>query len=418
MPLRTVITGGHMVTDDGDIRADVVIDDHEIVAKLATAEGVDADQTIDATDLLILPGAVDIRISSPWLHDPSQADAAIASSQAAAAGGLTSFGADPGASEAGSGTNNGLAVDVALWHPVTGNEELNAVQASRMIQTGIVGFATDFRPNGSRDQAVSTRELYDLMKVLGSFPVPLAIQPLHPSLDPRDPLSERLAVATVLLFAEETGAWVHFDGVTTSSAMRQVIDARARGARVTVSVPALHLALAAGNESRHVRATPPFRDRAEIDELWSFVLDESVDCIGSTRVRRASAKDASMIDSQIVLSLFWDEAVNRRQMSHAQAARMLSSNPAQILGTHPKKGTLRIGGDADIVLFDPMGTWTARDRDMLDGGHWSPIDGREMTGFVVRTIRRGKTVYDAEHHDELMIAPGSGTLLTRETVQR
>jgi dihydroorotase-like cyclic amidohydrolase len=417
MPLRTVITGGQMVTDDGDIRADVVIDDHEIVAKLATAEGVDADHTIDATDLLIMPGAIDIRIPSPWIHDTAQADTALATSHAAAAGGVTSFGADPGTPEE-TGAPNGLVADVALWHLVTGSEELTAVQASRLIQTGIVGFSAVFRPNGSRDQAVSTRELYDLMKVLGSFGVPLAVQPLHPSLDPRDPLSERLAIATILLFAEETGAWVHFDGVTTSSAMRQIVDARARGARVTVSVPALHLALTAGNETRHIRATPPFRDQGEVDELWSFVLDETVDCISSTRVRRASAKDAAIVDSQIVLSLFWDEAVNRRQMSHAQAVRMLSSNAAQILGIHPRKGTLRIGGDADIVLFDPAGTWTARDRDMLDGSHWSPIDGREMTGFVVRTMRRGKTVYDAERHDELMIAPGSGTLLTRTTIQR
>lgn len=413
MPLRTVITGGHMVTDDGDIRADVVIDDHEIVAKLATAEGVDADHTIDATDLLILPGAVDIRIPSPWLHGPTHADAALATQHAAAAGGLTSFGADPGTPQPDAGATTSLAADVGLWHPISGGTELTAVQASRLIQTGIVGFTTNLRPNGGVEQAISTRELYDLMKLLGSFGVPLAIQPLHPALDPRDPLSERLAVATILLFAEETGAWVHLDGITTSNAMRQVVDARGRGARVTASVSALHLTLAAGNETRNIRATPPFRDRAEIDELWGYVLDESVDCIGATRVRRASSQNASVMDSQSALSLFWDEAVNRRQMSHAQAARMLSANAAQILGLHPKKGTLRIGGDADIILFDPLGTWTARDNDMLDGSHWSPVDGREITGFVVRTIRRGQTIYDAEHHDEPPGTAGGGMLLTR-----
>lgn len=406
-----------MVTDDGDIRADVVIDDHEIVAKLATAEGVDADQVIDATDLLLLPGGVDIRIPSPWLHEPGQANAALATQQAAAAGGLTSFAADPGSAETDAGPSSNLAADVALWHPIGGDTQPTAVQISRMIQTGVAGFTASLRANGNPEKVLSERQLYDLMKLLGSFGVPLSIQPLHPALDPRDPMSERLAVATALLFAEETGAWVHFDGITTSNAMRQVVDARARGARVTASISALHLALEAGDPTRHIRTTPPLRSREEIEELWTFVMDESVDCVGSAMVRRASAKGMPAPDSQSALSLFWDEAVEKRKMSHAQAARMLSSNAAQILGIHPKKGTLRIGGDADIVLFDPMGTWTARDKDMVDGSHWSPIDGREITGFVVRTIRRGETVYDAERHDERLVTAGSGVLLTRGNSQ-
>jgi hypothetical protein len=50
---------------------------------------------------------------------------------------------------------------------------------------------------------------------------------------------------------------------------------------------------------------------------------------------------------------------------------------------------------------------------MVDGGHWTPLDGRELTGFVVRTIRRGETVYDAERHSEQLVSAGSGQLLTR-----
>lgn len=413
MSLRTVITGGRLVTDDGDIRADLVIDDHEIVALLATAEGVDADQTIDATDLLLLPGGVDMRIEAPWLSQNGQADTALGVQQAAAAGGITSFAANPGTPESESGAHASLATDVAMWHPIDGESLPTAVQISRMIGTGVAGFTANLRGNGG---TLTDRQLYDLMKLMGSFSVPLAIQPLHPAMDTRDPMSERLAVSTALLFAEETGAWVHFNYVTTAGAMRQVVDARARGARVTASVSALHLALDSGDMNRHIRTTTPLRSRDEIEALWEYVLDESVDAIGSTPVRRASAKTPAMPDAQSSLSLFWDEAVSKRKMSHAQAARMLSTNPAHILGLHPKKGTLRIGGDADLVLFDPEGTWTARDRDMVDGGHWTPLDGRELTGFVVRTIRRGETVYDAERHSEQLVSAGSGQLLTRADV--
>lgn len=411
--LRTVITGGHIVTESGEVRADLVIDDHEIVAMLATAEGVDADQVIDATDLLILPGAIDMRIDSPWLSQGGEPEAALAIQQAAVAGGVTSFAADPGSPDTESGSQANLAADVAMWHPITGEELPTPVQISRMIQTGVAGFSVGLRGSGA---TITERQLYDLMKQLGSFSVPLAMRPLHPALDPRDPISERLAVSTALLFAEETGAWVHLDGVTTGAAMRQVVEARVRGARVTVSVPALHLALDANEVNRHIRTLTPLRSRDEIEELWEYVLDESVDCIGSAMVRRASAKTAAQPDSQTVLSLFWDEAVARRKMSRAQASRMLSTNAAQILGLHPKKGTLRIGSDADVVLLDPQGSWTARDRDMVDGGHWTPLDGREITGFVVRTLRRGETVYDAERHEERLVSAGSGQLLTRADV--
>jgi dihydropyrimidinase len=115
-----------------------------------------------------------------------------------------------------------------------------------------------------------------------------------------------------------------------------------------------------------------------------------------------------------MLPLFWDEAVNRRKMSRAQAVRMLSTNAAQIAGLHPRKGTIRIGADADVVLFDPLGSWVVRSRDMLTEEPWSPLDDRELTGFVVRTLRRGVTIYDADRHDDdSLLAEGSGALLTR-----
>jgi dihydropyrimidinase len=93
---------------------------------------------------------------------------------------------------------------------------------------------------------------------------------------------------------------------------------------------------------------------------------------------------------------------------------MLSTNAARIAGLHPRKASIRVGSDADLVLFDPLGTWTVSSREMLTEEHWSPLEGREVTGFVVRTIRRGTTIYDADNHDDESLLPeGSGVLLSR-----
>ena len=69
---------------------------------------------------------------------------------------------------------------------------LTAVQVSRMIGTGVAGFTANLRGNGG---TFTDRQLYDLMKLMGSFSVPLAIQPLHAAMETRDPMSERLAVS-------------------------------------------------------------------------------------------------------------------------------------------------------------------------------------------------------------------------------
>ncbi|HEV2074425.1 MAG TPA: amidohydrolase family protein, partial [Thermomicrobiales bacterium] len=96
-----------------------------------------------------------------------------------------------------------------------------------------------------------------------------------------------------------------------------------------------------------------------------------------------------------------------------QAVRMLSANPAQIAGLHPRKGALRVGNEADLVLLDPHGTWVVHNRDILNEGQWSALNDREITGFVVRTMRRGITIYDADRHDEELLPEGSGALLSR-----
>src|SRR5690606_33531225 len=96
MALRTVVRGGRIVTMDGDIRADLVIDDHQIVALLGDSSGVESDTTIDATDLLLLPGMVETWFPAAWMHDIDAGDLAHRIQSAALAGGLTAIAAEPG----------------------------------------------------------------------------------------------------------------------------------------------------------------------------------------------------------------------------------------------------------------------------------------------------------------------------------
>lgn len=411
MSQRTVITGGLIVSGSDEIRADLVIDDHQIVAMLDDATGVDTDEQIDATDLLILPGGVDLQGPTP------QADAgarARADQRAAAAGGITTLVTDLDTSLDDEGVRANQTADFAYRYPLTGGSLPSAEQLSRMAQTGITGFSATMRQTSSQDRALTDAELLSMLKMLSRLNVPLSLTPMHAEISVTNPLCELAAVSTALLFAENTGAWLHLRNITTAAAMHQVVESRARGARVTASVSALHLALAASEATRLIQPLPPLRSQETIDDLWPFVLDESVDCIGSLEIRRKGREGPPVSDIQTILPVFWDEAVTRRKMSRQQAVRMLATNPAQIAGLHPRKGAIRVGSDADLVLFDPFGSWTIQSREMRTEARWSPLDDRDVTGFVVRTIRRGTTIYDADRHDDDTLMPeGNGALLSR-----
>lgn len=408
MALRTVVRGGRVVTMDGDFRADLVIDDHQIVAMLGDSTGVESDNTIDATDLLVLPGMVETWFPAAWMHDINAGDLAHRVQNAALAGGLTSAAAEPGNAPNDVGTPSHLSFDAAIWLPVTAENIPNTVQIGRMKSIGMIGVSTTL----VGEHGLTDAELYELMQVLAEHGLPLAIQPLHGELSVRNPLSESLATSTLMLMAEATGAWVHLHGITTAGAVRIAIAARDRGVSVTMSVPALYLALTA-ESGRALRVRPPLRSQRDIDELWRYILAEQVDCVSVTPIR--SGEDGTIVtDAQSALSLFWHEAVSKRGMSTSQAVRMLSTNPAQVLGIFPRKGGIRIGSDADLVLFDPEATWVSANEDALDGSDVSPIHGAEITGFIVRTISHGRTVYDAEHHDDdSLVIPGTGSLLHR-----
>lgn len=408
MALRTVVRGGRIVTMDGELRADIVIDDHQIVALLADSEGVDGDNLIDATDLLILPGMVETWFPAAWMHDIDAGELAHRVQTAALAGGLTTIAAEPGSAPNDVGIPSHLSLDAAIWLPVTSESLPTSHQIDRMKRVGMIGISTTLLG----ERGLTDAELYQLMQAVAEHGLPLAIQPLHGEISPRDPISESLATNTLMVMAEATGAWVHLHGMTTADAVRTAIAARDRGVRVTMSVPALYLAIAA-ESGRSLRVRPPFRSRRDVDELWSYVLAEQVDCVSVTPIRAGEGGEV-VTDAQTALSLFWHEAVSRRGMSASQAVRMLATNPSQILGVYPAKGTLHIGSDADFLLFDPGAEWTSINDDALDGTGLSPIHGSELTGLIVRVLSHGRTVYDAEHHeDDSLVIPGTGTILHR-----
>ncbi|MDF3043444.1 MAG: dihydroorotase, multifunctional complex type [Thermomicrobiales bacterium] len=234
---------------------------------------------------------------------------------------------------------------------------------------------------------------------------------------------------TALLLAAETGCHVHICHVASAGALALIRAAKEREVRVTAETCPQYLMLDTRDLARlagFARCAPALREQAEVDAIWGYVLDGTIDLICSDHcpytVESKQAGEDDIFQAplglsgvQTLLPAFFSEAVVKRGLPVERFVSLISANPARIFGLYPRKGSLAIGADADIALLDPNATWTVAVDDVLHKQKWTPYEGKEITGRVVRTIRRGETIFDDRlpGDDRVTACPGSGKFLPR-----
>ena len=117
-----------------------------------------------------------------------------------------------------------------------------------------------------------------------------------------------------------------------------------------------------------------------------------------------------MNNLQVIRPMLYSEGVRTGRITEEQFVAVTATNAAKLFGLYPRKGTIAVGSDADLVLWDPDETRVIHDEDMLSGAGFSIYAGREVTGWPRMTIRRGEVVYE---NGQIMARPGSGELLHR-----
>lgn len=94
------------------------------------------------------------------------------------------------------------------------------------------------------------------------------------------------------------------------------------------------------------------------------------------------------------LPLLFSEGVNKGRITLQQFVALSSTNPARIYGLHPRKGTIAVGTDADIVLWDPNRKARLTNAMLHHNCDYTPYEGRELTGYPVMALSRGEVVMD------------------------
>ncbi|KRB85722.1 dihydroorotase [Sphingomonas sp. Root710] len=209
--------------------------------------------------------------------------------------------------------------------------------------------------------------------------------------------AEAMAVARDIMLAEQSGARLHFRQLSTARAFDLVRDAKRRGLPVSCGISPAHLLLsdvAIGGFRTFARLSPPLRAEDDRQAALAALADGTIDLICSShdpqgpeakRLPFADA-EAGMSGAETLLTLSL-ALVRDGVIDLPRLIALLSSAPALLLGL--PGGTLDVGGEADLVLFDPDTPWRIDSDHMASRAGNTPFDGLPVQGKVLKTIKGG-----------------------------
>jgi dihydropyrimidinase len=246
----------------------------------------------------------------------------------------------------------------------------------------------------------------------------------------RDYAASRPVAAEVAALCEATGAPMYVVHISSARALDACSQSRNAGAPLFVETRPLYLHLTeermAGPDAPLYVGQPPLRPASDGRELWRGLADGRIDVLGSDHApfTRAQKMDSAlsvsntrpgMSDLQFMLPMYFSEGVHKRHLPLTRFVATTSTNAARIFGMYPRKGVIRAGSDADIVIWDPNRAGSVTAEADLSNADYSVYEGWKVTGWPAMTIRRGEIVYDAAR---VFGREGSGQLILRERWHR
>ena len=238
----------------------------------------------------------------------------------------------------------------------------------------------------------------------------------HPASRPS--IAEGEATNRAIALAGLAGAAVFIVHVSCREALAPIVAARARGARVWAETCPQYLLLAAadmdrpGFEMAKFVCSPPLRSTADQAALWEALASGTLDLVASDhapyRLRDAQGKRAHGEDApftkipngmpglELRLPLLFSAGVGKGRLTVNQFVALTSSNPARIYGMFPQKGTIAVGADADLVVWDPNREAVVTHAALHDAMDYTPFEGTRVKGWPVTTVSRGDVVWDGQ----------------------
>jgi allantoinase len=430
MNFDLVLRNGLVVTTEGVRQADVGIADGKIAALEPGLSGGGRAE-VNAAGLHIFPGLIDAHVH---FNEPGRADweGIATGSRALAAGGGTLFfdmplNAHPPTCDGASfdlklaAAQKDSVTDFAFWG---GLVPQNLDRLEELAGRGVIGFKAFMSDSGIDDFArADERTLRAGMKHAAALKLPVAVHAESETLTKklaaekiaagkiamRDYLESRPveveleAIRLALELAGETGCALHIVHVSSGAGIELVSAAKRAGVDVTCETCPHYLTLTEEDAERIgalTKCAPPLRTTEIKDELWRKLAGGEIDTVGSDHSPALPEMKTDpnffkvwggISGGQHTLPLLMD-GINKHSLSPAQIARLTSFNVAERFRLPKTKGRMAVGADADLAVIDLALPLVVRAEDLLYRHRQSPYVGRALTGRVVQTILRGKTI--------------------------
>ncbi len=451
---RILIKGGTVVTETEIRRQDLLIKGEKICA-IGRLESGPVDLRIEASGLLVLPGAVDthVHFNDAFMGTVSVHDFE-SGTRAAAFGGVTAV-VDFSNQE----KNRGLTATIERkkeeareraivdWgvHPVITRPAPETVaDIPGVVEAGAptIKCYLTYREEGLMVEAKELKTILQALQKAGGMlmvhaedndslerNIPQLIgagktRPIYHARS-RPPEVEAQAIRRSIEAVRETNGRLFVVHLASDEGLDAIAAARAEGLEVFAETCTHYLIFTESMLERDDGikwiCSPPLRSRAIQDKLWEGLKKGTIGQVSSDDAAyswEAKLLGAERFDKcpngipgiEVRLPLLFSEGVAKGRLSLPRMVELLSTAPARFFGLAPQKGSLSVGADADIVLFDPFSKWIMGRETLHMAADWSAYENIPVKGKVVSVFSRGERIID---DDKCFAERGRGRYIHR-----
>ena len=425
------ILGGLVVLPDSVNRCGVAIADGRIAAVGPERDLPAARDTIDVSGSIVLPGAIDVHMH--YDRDGRLTDRVGDATRSAAHGGVTTIVAfllaeasrrlNETVDDAIAELERESYLDVGFHLYLRANDFDALREIPTLVDRGIASFkmAMDYKRRG---MMCSDEFLVAAMSsIAGNGAVAMVHAESGEAIDyleqraiaegrraPTDYASTRPSyveaesVSRAATFGRATGCPVYVVHLSSAAALRQLKAARADGVDITAETCPQYLTLTDAAMARLgplAKIAPPLRSEADQHALWEALAVGDLALVASDHAPYPSAQKLAARDDifrspfgaptvETMLPLLHSEGVVRRGLPLEWLARVTSEVPARAFGLYPRKGAIRVGSDADLVVLDPGRSVSIDAQRLHSNADYTPFAGLAVQGWPVLTVVGGE----------------------------
>jgi len=457
MGFDTIIANGRVVTATDTYTSDVAISSGKVAAIGRSLPRENATRVIDAAGKLVLPGGIDVHthLDMPF-GGTNSADDFETGTRAAAFGGTTTL-IDFAIQYKGQTLRTAFdtwmqkaaskaVCDYAFHCIITELADAQLAEMNALVREGVTSFklfmaypGVFMLDDGSIFKALRTTAKNGglvCMHAENGSAIDVIVQqalaegktaPKYHALT-RPTTAEAEATARAIALAEMAGAPVYIVHLSCNDALEKVREARDRGLPVYAETCPQYLYLSLENfdvpdfEGAKYVFTPPLREKWHQEKLWNGLKRDHLQVVSTDHCpfcfkeqKELGRGDFTKIPNggpgiEHRMSLIYSGGVAAGRFSVNRFVELVSTTPAKLFGLYPRKGTIAVGSDADLVIFDPNRKHTISAKSHHMRVDYSMFEGIEVTGMPDAVLSRGRVVIDG---DKFLGRAGAGEFVKR-----